>query len=521
MKFLLPLLVVLSPVVFAQDAPLRIGHITIENLDVYAPREAEKGWLYRAADRLHIETRQSVIATFLLFHEGDLYRPERLAETERNLRTLHFLKSASVVASPPHDGVVDVTVTTQDAWSIAPETQAGAKGGTSTYGASLSETNLVGWGKELEIGYQKGVDRRRIGLAYQDHAFFAPYWNAFVSYGRNSDGYDHRVDLQRPFYSFATPWSAGVSFQDFRQVDKLYALGENVSRFEQQHRMFVLSAGRAIGPNDFDANRITAGFRYAADDFTPTFTFEGTQTPNERDFHYIFTRFEHAENDFVKLNFVNKDMRYEDFNLGRQFSAEAAVSPTALRSDRNIAFAQITAADGFRLNDGFILPSALIQSRFGTGFENAIASTSLSLVERTDATFPRALVGRIAAQSGWRLDREVQFFADGLNGLRGYRAHAFEGSRAIVMNLEERIYLGRELLQLYSPGVVAFVDAGNATDGGFRHLMALKTDVGIGIRIGLPRTPKNLLRLDIAYALQRDARGRRGLQISMSSGQAF
>jgi outer membrane translocation and assembly module TamA len=72
-----------------------------------------------------------------------------------------------------------------------------------------------------------------------------------------------------------------------------------------------------------------------------------------------------------------------------------------------------------------------------------------------------------------------------------------------------------------SPGVVAFIDAGNATDGGFTSLMRLKSDVGVGIRIGLPRTPKNLLRIDFAYALNRDPRGRRGMLVSFSSGQAF
>jgi outer membrane translocation and assembly module TamA len=89
------------------------------------------------------------------------------------------------------------------------------------------------------------------------------------------------------------------------------------------------------------------------------------------------------------------------------------------------------------------------------------------------------------------------------------------------MNLEERLYLGREILQLASPGVVAFVDAGNATDGGFSDLMKLKTDIGVGIRVGLPRTPKNLLRIDLSYALNDDPLGRRGWMVSFSSGQAF
>ena len=119
------------------------------------------------------------------------------------------------------------------------------------------------------------------------------------------------------------------------------------------------------------------------------------------------------------------------------------------------------------------------------------------------------------------MDPELQFFADGLNGLRGYRAHMFDGSRSVVVNVEERFYLGHEVLQLASPAIVGFIDAGNATNGGMRSLMTLKTDIGVGIRVGLPRTPKNLLRIDFAYALNRDPLGRRGLLVSFSSGQAF
>ena len=65
------------------------------------------------------------------------------------------------------------------------------------------------------------------------------------------------------------------------------------------------------------------------------------------------------------------------------------------------------------------------------------------------------------------------------------------------------------------------VDDGGGTDGGFASLMRLKSDIGVGVRVGLPRTPKNLLRIDFAYALNPDPMGRRGFLISFSSGQAF
>jgi hypothetical protein len=517
-----PLLLALLVATSASAEPLRVGIITVHALDVYSSEEAGKGWLYRVADRLHIETRREVVENFLLFHAGDEYRPELLAQTERNLRALHFLKSASVVASPPHDGVVDVVVTTQDAWSIAPETQAGNKGGANTYGATLSDSNLIGLGKEIDLEWDKGVDRDRLGVNYSDPAFFAPYWNAKFGYAMNSDGYDHRFSVARPFYSFTAPWAAELSFTGFKQDDHLYAGGAEHERYRHHRREIVGSYGAALSANDSGATRLIAGMRLIDNSFASLSSQPLTVLPEPREFRYLFVRLDRVENDFVKLNFVNKDIRFEDFNLGRQTSIEAAVSPHALGTDATTGFAQFTASNGRRIDgDGFILPAVSISSRFDGGPAHTIAATSLLVVRRTDAHYPRALVGRVAVTGGWRVDRDVQFFADGLTGLRGYRAHSFAGSRAVVMNLEQRIYLGREILQLASPGVVAFVDAGNATDGGFSDLMKLKTDIGVGIRVGLPRTPKNLLRVDFSYALNDDPLGRRGWMVSFSSGQAF
>ncbi len=504
------------------EPPLRIGTITIRPLDVYSSEEARHGRLYQLADSLHVETRRSVIEKFLLFRTGDPYSPERLAETERNLRAMQFLKLASVVTSPPHDGVVDVTVITQDSWSIAPETQAGSKGGKSTIGATLSETNLLGLGKDLELGWQHGVDRSRVGVVYSDPAFFAPYWRANFGYAVNSDGYDHRFQVMRPFYSFATPWATEQSFTGFRQADHLYSGGVEVERFRQQHREITSSFGLTLNPNDSNAQRITAGFRSVDDSFSFMHRYNAQRLPENREFRYLFVRYETIANDFVKLNFVNKDVRYEDFNLGRQVSVEGGVSPPVLGADRTTSYMRLAAANGKWLGNGFVQPAMSVSSRMDGGLKNTVASASVLFVRRGGrASYPAAFFSRVAFNSGWRMDTEQQFFADGLNGLRGYRAHAFAGSRSVVINVEERLYLGHEILQLASPGIVAFADAGNATNGGFSNLLRLKSDIGVGLRVGLPRTPKNLLRVDLAYAINRDPLGRKGWLIAFSSGQAF
>ncbi|HSP17265.1 MAG TPA: BamA/TamA family outer membrane protein [Thermoanaerobaculia bacterium] len=522
-RFLIPSLLLVAAALFAQPVtPPRIGKITIETVDVYSNAEAQHGFFYRTADRLHIETRDSVVRKYLLFREGDEYRPERLQETERNLRGQPYLKSATVTALPPHDGVVDIVVTTQDAWSIAPETQAGNKGGATNYGASISDTNLFGYGKEAEVSWSKDIDRTRVGVNYIDPMLFDGYWNAHVAYGRTSDGNDQRLAVRRPFYSFSTPWATEFSFAGFRRDDKIYTDGVVAERFSHQMRSAVASWGWALDPTDSVANRIVGGVRLSRDRFLTLLPQESFALPSDREYRYLFARLEHAENSFVKLNFVNKDVRYEDFNLGRQYSIEGAVSPRIAGAPVNSAYGSIAISDGVAAGPtAFLLNSASLQSRFDGGAQNAVASGMLYVVKRSGEDHPSTFVGRIVLNNAWRQDPEDQFFADGLNGLRGYRAHSFAGSRSLIINAEQRFYLGRELLQLYSPGLVGFVDAGNATDGSFGDLMRLKIDAGIGIRIGLPRTPKNLLRIDLAYAFSRDPLGRKGFLVSFSSGQAF
>jgi outer membrane translocation and assembly module TamA len=136
------------------------------------------------------------------------------------------------------------------------------------------------------------------------------------------------------------------------------------------------------------------------------------------------------------------------------------------------------------------------------------------------ARYRHTAIAHARVDWGSELDRDRQFFADGASGLRGYRLHAFEGDRVAILNLEHRLFLGRELWHVLTPGAAAFVDAGVAgtdRDGWGR----VKTDVGVGLRLGLSRARRNLFRLDVAYALDRDPRGERGFVVSFSSGQAF
>ena len=78
----------------------RIDSIEVRQLPIFDEEPGAKHQaLYRLADQLHIDTRDSVIESQLLFRTGDLVSQRKIVETERNLRDLRYIREPSVRAS--------------------------------------------------------------------------------------------------------------------------------------------------------------------------------------------------------------------------------------------------------------------------------------------------------------------------------------------------------------------------------------------------------------------------------------
>lgn len=78
-----------------------MGEIRIRQRSIFSAEEEQSGKLLvgtvrRLMNRLHINTRKWVIRRELLFRTGDPLRPNLLAETERNLRSLGFINDIRV-----------------------------------------------------------------------------------------------------------------------------------------------------------------------------------------------------------------------------------------------------------------------------------------------------------------------------------------------------------------------------------------------------------------------------------------
>lgn len=506
-----------------ESPPLRIGKITIKTVNVFSPQEATSR-LYRAMNRAHVTTKPSVIRKFLLFKEGDSYDRRKLEETERNLRDLGFLKSAAVSAGTPHGGLVDVLVVTQDSWSLLPGVPIASNGGQTTYGLQLLERSLLGRGRELSFGYNKEIQRITRVLEYFDPYLFGSYWSGRFSQGWNSDGTRTRAEVSHPFASLSSPQSHEFALDVFGQTTRTYADGDVNAAYHQDHRGVTLEAGWALRTSEARAHRLSGGVEVVEDRFEALPERPGDLVPDPRTFRSVFVGYELAESDLMKLNYVNRDLRVEDFNLGWGLSGRFGFAPEFLGSAGNTAFVRLKAGRGTRLGEkGFVLASVSYETRLNGGPKNEIVSASLDVVEKLPTRHLQTVVAKLRYDQGWNLDRHVQFIADGLVGLRGYRLFSFAGDKRMIVNLEQRVFLGKELMHLFSPGVVFFVDTGVAApDGTPLRPSEFKTDAGMGLRMSISRAPtSNVYRIDFAYALDRDPFGRRGLLVSFSASQGF
>src|SRR6202171_3659105 len=89
---------------------------------------------------------------------------------------------------------------------------------------------------------------------------------------------------------------------------------------------------RALTTNE-RARRFSVGFQAVEDRFALLPTSPSAVLPEDRRFRFVTVGYEDVGNEFVKLNYVNRDLRHEDFNLARRTFVEIGVSPAALRTE--------------------------------------------------------------------------------------------------------------------------------------------------------------------------------------------
>lgn len=511
-----------APAAAGEDG-LRVGEITLrahQIFDLDDPRENKA--LYRAANRLHVRTRDAVIRAQLLFKTGDPYSTELLEETERNLRQLSFLREPRVRVERIHDGVVDVSIDTYDVWTLQIGPSFGRTGGSNHSSFSFEDQNFLGHGKTLSLSMDQNVDRNTSTIEWRDPNFAGTRWRDNFLWSDTSDGRVRKAEVWRPFYALATRRSYGVLLADSSLVDPRYALGTRYDGYRHDRHNAELYAGWSGGLQGSHVVRRTLGWRLRRDDFAAVPETLGP-VPAGRRLNYPFARVEWINNDFQTTRDLEQIERTEDQQFGLSGSALLGFATRAAGSDRNAAVIELAGNYGADLSEWHqVFTVATWSSRIENGHgRDARFEAAVSWYWRHSARFLGNV--KLTLARGSALDLDHYYTLGGDNGLRGYPLRFQQGTGLTLLKFEERYFTGYSLWRLFDVGAAAFVDAGRihggsqvgATSYGWLH------DVGIGLRLGNSRSSLgNVIHIDLATPLNRPA-GVRGIQWLVSTHATF
>jgi hypothetical protein len=486
-----------------------VGKVRVVVGDVFdTSLEGESSWLYRTANRLHIETRPSVIRDQLLFKEGDPYDHRLLRETERNLRARGYLYDANIVPVAWDGHAVDLEVRTRDVWTLNPGVSFSRKGGENTFGVQLQEDNLLGNGQRIGIQWDDNVDRQSVGLSFFDPHFMHSFTQLGLAYADADDGSTKMLQLNRPFYALDVRRAGGIYLIEDERNDARYALGKNVGEFAHLTEYYEVSGGWSRGLQGRWVRRWTFGAAYDRDRFAPDPDEPlGGPLPQDRELVYPWVGFELVEDSFEER--VNQDQirRTEDVLVGLRASARLGYAAEALGSDRNAVIASAYVQDGADLGERqSVFGSVSASGRLESGeLVNGVLAAEGRYYRSTsrNSKFYAAVSGAVAEQ----LDTELQLLLGGDNGLRGYPLRYQAGTARALFTVEQRYYTGWYPFRLFHVGAAAFFDMGRTWGRDVTGLESsgLLKDVGVGLRLGSSRSSfGNVVHIDLAFPLDGD-----------------
>jgi hypothetical protein len=511
--------------------------------------EPNLGYLYRTANSLKVETREQIIRAELLFKEGDAYDSFVIAESERHLRNVGYLRRVNITPITVAYDEVDLLVRVQDTWTLILKTSFSSGDGRDRLRIGLAENNLLGYGQNLEFLYEKDDSRDTFELSYAIPALLGTRNDLAIALFSRSDGERVLFQAGAPFRSLVekTSWGFDMDLADI--IGRLYEDGDERFIFRENRRNFRADYALSHGSPEYHVRRYYLGFDLLDSDFSQAqqkdfddldlnpgeLESDIRLVPEDRRFSGPSLRYQSVRPDYISMSYIDRFNRIQDYNLGEVFYFGAHLAPKALGSNVNALRLSASRVQGWKLsNSSFVKGELGVGTRAETdGFTDSLFRGEVRYYNVLGPQFAgglflgnHTLAFSMVADYGKDLDRDREFLMGADNFLRGYKARTFTGDKRFAVNLEDRVHLVDEVFRLISLGAAFFIDAGGASSRGFDDLFANRfySNIGAGLRFSFPRSSVGrVIRLDVALPLRDgpDGSGRFEPRILFATGQLF
>lgn len=209
-----------------------IRHITLQRLGfekivIDTARNVES-FISHAANKLHSNTRESVVRNNLFIRAGKPLNPYRVADNERTLRLLPYILDARIYVKPIRNSPdsVDLVVVTRDVFSLGGSVSARIP---SVYKVNIKNINVGGWGQRVQVGQVLDNDRTpRYGYEalYEWTNIKGSFLDATAAYTKLNHGISIGNEDERSVYFKLSR----ELYQPFARFAGSIELGDNVSR---------------------------------------------------------------------------------------------------------------------------------------------------------------------------------------------------------------------------------------------------------------------------------------------------
>ena len=514
-----------------------IEDVHVYNEDVFA----EGNGVLKFFNHFHVTTKEHATRGELVISTGEVWDQARIEESARRLRDPLYSSVVAIVPVHAKDAAkVSMLVVTRDIWSLRLNTTYTFQQGSLTNLAfSLSENNFIGQRNTVAAAVTMDQGAIAVGPLFIDknvagshidvrarvddiltrRALVAGDPKGVQDGTLRSEGTDSTLTVSKPLWSLASEWGWSVSFGHSDSVQRQY-LGVGLRPYDDpdtatkealptQYRLHYWSAGANAVRQWGTRYKSQLSFGHSVASTHPFLLPNFTADPELRAAFVrdVFPRSEVTSVPFVEYSVFEPRFRTvrdvstydlaEDARLGFDFDASAGVGLRLLGSTSN--FERGGMSVGYTqpwCHDGFARLSGAIGGRLQDGaFIDNTASTTLRVA--TPTRYSGRLIVESSLATRWN-DTQNAFYAIGSDsGLRGFLINQFIGQRRFSTQVEVRSTPYK--LWVLRVGGVAFYELGGAADT--LKKMPLFDDVGVGVRVLVPQTSRELFRFDLAVPL--------------------
>ncbi len=520
----------------------RITNIFVDNHSIYDVEQVDDGgllgWVYGAANSLHVKTRANFIRRELLFRVGDCFDPLLLEESGRLLRGYAFLARADVFAVDLPDGNKHVVVDTQDEWTTRVDLGVSFEDRIRVEALELSEENLAGQGIHASVFFRQRKERKDLGGTLRLPRLLHTRTDVVVSGGRTRSG---TFLTEQVAYPFVGEVGRVAVRQVYSRSDELFPYVVDDPSVPYSHvllpdldeRVEVSVAGRLGRPGNLTLlglglSRETLDFEGfpgslevarandfgdtspAPPDVLPGILPQAHPSSTTRVNFFIGQR----NVRFVRVRGLDPLSGIQDVQLGTDvgltvgrsldvLSASGLEGPADLYTrfrffaghDPGTSYLFLNvAAEGRDVQSGGGVPE---------GWRDLLGEVDFYGYLRSRKAPSHTFFARVSGAGGWSMVTPFQLTLGGRRSLRGLREERLPGGRRLLFTLEDRYFLRWPAPSAFDFGFTLFADAGRVWAGEVPYGVdsGWKGTVGGGIRLGFPSGTRGLARLDLAFPI--------------------